>query len=367
MFDFKIAKDLLISPLLMVACAVDKRQSLAILSNILLKIDGQVLTIIATDLEIEIAAKLDCPANVTAQTTIPAKKCIDIVRSLEDGSEFTVKQQANSVHLSCGRSLFKLSTLPADDFPIMGHELAEQELQVKRQDLVNLLLSTHFALAQQDIRIYLNALYFEIMGTSITTVATDGHRMAICKLPCETVMQEQNLLLPKKSVQELLRLLNMIEDDEVSLSLSKSFFRLQSNQYTFTSKLVESRYPPYTKVIPRNNDKFVLVDKDTLKKALSRIVILAHEKSRAVLMHIHAGALTLVANNQDQEEATETIEAQVDGNELKIGINASYLLDVLNYLPGECVRLSLSNTDSSILIEALQDENYQYVIMPMKL
>jgi len=367
MFEFQLAKNELLAPLLMVAGAVDKRQSLAILSNILLKTDQQQLILTATDLEIEISAYLVCSSSAEEQITVPAKKFIDIVRSLDDDAVAGIKFQASTVVIKAGRSQFKLATLPATDFPAIGQDSAEVELEVSRVQLIHLLQSTHFAMSQQDVRIFLNALLFEFDTNCITTVATDGHRMAICKLPCETNNLQQKLLLPKKGVQEMLRLLGIIADETVTLSVGKSHLRLKTEKYLFTSKLVEARFPPYTKAIPRDNDKFVLVDKDQLKRALSRIVILAHEKSKAVLLHIQESTLTLIANNHEQEEATETIEAQVDGNELKIGINASYLLDVLNFLPEQYVRLSLSTTDRSILVESLQDEQYQYIIMPMKL
>lgn len=367
MFEFKLAKNELLAPLLMVAGAVDKRQSLAILSNILIKADQQQLILTATDLEIEISAYLPCSTSSEEQITVPAKKFIDIVRSLDDDAVAVIKFQESTGVIKAGRSQFKLATLPATDFPAIGQDSAEVELNVPRAQLIHLLQSTHFAMSQNDVRIFLNALLFEFDNNCITTVATDGHRMAICKLPCETSLEQQKLLLPKKGVQEMLRLLNVISDETIALSVGKSHLRLKTDSYLFTSKLIEARFPPYSKAIPRDNDKFVLVDKDHLKKALSRIVILAHEKSKAVLLHIQTSSLTLIANNQEQEEATETIEAQVDGQELKIGINASYLLDVLNFISEQYVRLSLSTTDRSILVESLQDENYQYIIMPMKL
>lgn len=368
MFELGIPKAELLPRLLMVAGAVDKRQSLAILSNILIRIADNTLWLTATDLEMEISAQLSCNAPFSEQQiTVPAKKFIDVIRSLDDETIPALIFQQGTVSISSGRSRFKLATLPADDFPATDKEATELEFTLPKADLVHLLQSTHFAMSQQDVRFFLNGLLLEFDGYSITAVATDGHRMAICKRQCEAKLSHHRLLLPRKGIQELLRLLNTIQDESLTVIAGKSSFRLVSQDYSFSSKLIESRFPPYNKAIPVGNDKFVLLDKDSLKRALSRIIILANEKSRAVLMHLHDNTLTLVANNQEQEEASETLEATVDGEDLKIGINASYLLDVLNYMPDGAVRLSMSTTDRSVLVESLLDEQYQYIIMPMKL
>lgn len=368
MFDLSIAKNDLLPRLLIVAGAVDKRQSLAILSNILFKIDDGQLTLTATDLEMEISARVPCQsAAANGLITIPAKKFIDIIKSLDDEVLAAIRMQDETVMVKAGRSQFKLATLPADQFPSSDQEISDIEFTLSRADLIYLLQSTHFAMSQQDVRVFLNGLLFDVDGQKITTVGTDGHRMAICKLLCDSNLSQHRFLLPRKGVLEMLRLLNSVSDETIQIRAGKNHFRVITNDYYITSKLIETRFPPYTKAIPTDNDKFVLIEKDILKRALSRIVILAHEKSRAVLLHIQQGCLTLIANNQEKEEAIESLEAQVDGNDLKIGINASYLLDVLNYLPDSLVRLSMSTTDRSILVESLEDDHYQYIIMPMTL
>lgn len=368
MFDLTFSKDQLLTPLLMVSGAVDKKQSLAILSNILLCFTESDIRLTATDLEMEITARVPCQSNQQAgKITIPAKKFIDIIRSLDDESQPTISLKSGTVVIKSGRSQFKLATLPAEDFPSTEDEVAEVEFSLPRMDLIHLLQSTHFAMSQQDVRVFLNGLLLELDSQMITAVATDGHRMAVCKLACSQLSTHHRFLIPKKGVQEILRLLNTVNDQDIAISAGKSHFKLSTAEYSFQSRLIEARFPPYLKAIPRNQDKFVLIDRDLFKRALTRIVILAHEKSRAVLLQMQAGSLTLIANNQEQEEAVESIEAHTDGDEIKIGINASYLLDVLNYLPEGLVRLSMINTDSSIMIESVQDEQYQYIIMPMKL
>ena len=368
MFELTISKQQLLTPLLTVAGAVDKKQSLTILSNILLKLVDNQLLLTATDLEIEITCRVPCiTQNHTGLITIPVKKMIDIIRSLEDDANPTISFKAGVVSIKEGRSQFKLATLPADDYPISADEVNDVEFPISRAALIHLLQSTHFAMSQQDVRAYLNGLLVEIDAQTLTFVATDGHRMAICRLPAQVSSQHHRLLLPKKGAQEILRLLNNIADEQVSISAGKNHFKLVTEQYTFSSKLIEARFPPYLRAIPRDQDKLVMIDRDLLKRALSRIIILANEKSRAVLLHVQADQLTLIANNQEQEEAIESVPAQTQGDELTIGINASYLLDVLNNVAEGLVRLSLSNTDTSILVESVNDENYQYIIMPMKI
>lgn len=368
MFNLVITKSQLLTPLLLVAGAVDKKQSLAILANILLILHEGELRLTATDLEIEITARINCSSSMSnGSMTIPAKKFMDIIRSLDDTAEPTLQFNANSLLIRAGRSQFKLATLPADDFPANDNEHSDIELSLPRLDLIHLLQSTHFALAQQDVRMFLNGLYLEFDEQSITAVAMDGHRMAICKLPFQTNTPLYKLLLPRKGVLELLKLLTTIPDETVSISAGKGHFKMDSAEYTFLSKLIETRFPPYGKVIPKNQDKFVLIDRDQLKRALNRIIILANEKSRAVMLHMQPSMLTLIANNQEQEEAMESLEATTEGEELKIGINAGYLLDVFNIVEEGLVRLSMSTKDNSILVESLADEHYQYIIMPMKL
>jgi len=222
-------------------------------------------------------------------------------------------------------------------------------------------------MSQQDVRVFLNGLFLEFDAEGLTAVATDGHRMAIARCPLDVGEQRHRLLIPRKAIQDMLRLLQSISDEHITLSAGARHVKLVTEQYTFSSKLVEARFPPYVKAIPRMQDKAIHIDRDVLKRALSRIIILANEKSRAILLHLQPNLLTLVANNQEKEEAIESVEAKTEGDELKIGVNASYLLDALAIIPEGLVDLSFSTTDSSILLESAADEHYQYIIMPMKI
>lgn len=369
MFELTLSKETLLSPLMTVASAVDKKQALPILSNILINLSNNELHLTATDLEIEITAFIPCEADkAEGEITVPAKKMVDILRSLEDGSVPTISlNDAEIVKIKSGRSQFKLATLPAEHYPSRESECNEVEITLSRTAFIDLLQSTHFAIAQQEVRLFLNGLLLELDSRTITAVATDGHRMAVSKLDCHFPNLSHRFLIPRKGIQEMLKLLHNIEDEQISISGGKRHFKLSTQRYTLQSRLIEARFPVYAKAIPKGQDKTVVIERDVLKRALSRIVILAHEKSRAVVLHLQPGILTLIAHNQEQEEATEALEAQTEGDEIKIAINASYLLDVLQYLKEGLIRLSMAETNSSLLVESVDWNHYQYIIMPMKI
>lgn len=368
MFELNIAKRDLLSPLLTVSGALDRKQALPILSHVLLRLEAGQLILTATDLEIEMTARVACQTDVNnVSTTVSAKKLVDIIRSLDDAATPKITCQDTNVSICEGRSLFKLGTLPAEDYPYMQDEVSDVEFTLPTAVLARVLQCTHFAMSQQDVRVFLNALFLEFNADGLTTVATDGHRMAIARCPLDVGMKHHRLLIPRKAIQDMLRLLQSIPDENITLSANERHVKLVTEQYTFSSKLVDASFPPYMKAIPRKQDKSIHIDRDILKRSLSRIIILANEKSRAILLHLQPNLLTLIANNQEKEEAIESVEAVTEGDELKIGVNASYLLDALAVIPEGLVHLSFSTTDSSILLESPVDEHYQYIIMPMKI
>jgi DNA polymerase-3 subunit beta len=367
LFALEIKKDELLAALSAASGAIDKKNALPILSNFLLKINNNQLVITATDLEIEISASVACTTDIKGDSvTVPAKKFIDVIRSLDDDVVPKLSSEGSSFSITHGSTSFRLTTLPADHFPLAEDECNQVELTIPRLALLNLLQSTHFAMAQQDVRTFLNGLFLEFEPKLLTAVATDGHRMAVSRYECENP-SHVGLLMPKKGVLELLKLLNSIDEETIVLATGKNQIKLVTKNFTFSSKLIEARFPPYAKAIPRIQDKQIVIDSSVLKRSLTRIAILAHEKSKAVMLHIQNGQLTLIANNNDHEEAVETLPAQTTGEELKIGLNATYLLDVLNHFSSEPIKLSFANTDTSILIEPLEHSLYQYIIMPMKI
>ncbi len=368
MFEFTLSKQDLLTPLLTVLGALGKKQANPVLAHILLTLSPNELVLTATDLEIEMTARIPCKDVTTIGTiTVPGKKIVDIIRSLDD--EACPRFQCNNdvLAIRSGRSLFKLATLPATHFPQMVDEISDVELVLSTQQLNTLLQSTHFALAQQDVRVFLNCLLLELEGSTLLAVGTDGHRMAVAKLALPGTYPPQRLLLPRKAIQEILRLLQLMPDEKITVSAGKKHLRCITRPYTFSTKLIEARFPLYAKAIPVAQDKHVVVDKELFKRALTRIIILANEKSRAIVLHLQAGLMTLIANNQEKEEAIESLEVETRGDELRIGINAVYLLDVLHSIADGFVSLSFTTADNSILLESPNNPHYQYVIMPMKL
>ena len=300
MFEISMPKQSLLPPLLTVAGAVDKKQAISILSNILLELSPNGLQLTATDLEIQMTCTIPCQTMEGAGVvTVPTKKMIDIVRSLEDAI-LTMRFDDKHIAIKQDRSQFKLSSRNADEINIL-------EFSLPKHVLVHLLQMTAFAMSQQDVRVYLNGLLLEIDPEYISAVAMDGHRMAVCRHRLHVSTEHTRILLPKKSIQEILRLSHTVADETLAIAIGKNHFAITTAQYRFSTKLIEARFPPYNRALPQQQDKQIIIDKDILRRALQRIMILAHEKFKAVQLDIRPSLLTLIANNQDQEEAIETI------------------------------------------------------------
>lgn len=368
MLKLNFQKKNLTAPIQMVANAVDKRQLLPILSSLLVRFDKNRLLITATDLEIEFTALLPFDSDEQSEAfTIPAKKFLDMLRTLNDEDMLELKINEATLHIQSGFTKFKFATLPPVTFPLTQTPDWTQVLEVSRLELLRLLESTAFAISQQDVRVFLNGLLFECDETGLTTVGADGHRMSISRYQSPLACNKERLIFPRKGVVELLRLLTTVSDAQVKLSLHPNLFRVETESFIFTSKLIDAQYLPYQQAIPKQLQTFVLSDAETLKRALSRILIVANDRSRPVVFDIGTNQLTLLAKNQEQEEVTEQLDATVDGPALKIGLNPLYLLDVLNVFKSSLIRLSFNTPDSSILVESLADESFQYIIMPMKI
>lgn len=355
-------------PLQMLAGAVDKKQLKPILSTLLVRFHDDTILLTATDLEIELTVSFPVEAPVTLPSfTMPARKIFDLMRVLEEGATFDIQLQENHVLIKADSTTFRCFSLPPDTFPLMQEQFSSEALSISREKLIHLLQSTSFAISQQDVRVFLNGMLFEIDKSQLVTVAADGHRMAVMRMPHEHQQASQKLLIPRKSVYELLRLLNAIPDETVALYWDLQLFRVKSEHYCFSSKLIDSQFLPYQQAIPKQSLTFVLVDRDIIKRALMRVMIVMTDKARPAVLEIGEQTLTLLAQNQEQEQVVEQLVATVEGAPIRIGMNPYYLLDVLNVLPEGMVRLSFSTPDKSILIESLGDMHYQYILMPMKL
>jgi len=366
---FDISREALLKPLQLVAGVVERRQTLPVLSNVLLRLQGGELSLTGTDLEVELLGKvmLESPGE-EGETTVPARKLLDICRSLPESANINFSLENQKVTVKSGKSRFTLSALPASDFPSVEDSPSAMEFSLKNSQLKRLIDRTAFSMAQQDVRYYLNGMLFEITSERLRTVATDGHRLALCTLnQASDTDKERQAILPRKGVLELQRLL-ADGDHEVRISLGSNHLRAHLADFTFTSKLVDGKFPDYDRVLPKGGDKEVLAEREELRQAFSRTAILSNEKFRGVRITLSEGAITMVANNPEQEEAEEQVTVNYSGDSLEIGFNVSYLVEVLGVLSGDNVKLTLSDSNSSALLEETEeDSDSVYVVMPMRL
>lgn len=365
---FSIAREEFLTPLQLVSGAVERRHTLPILSNVLLKVSEGKLWFTGTDLEVELISSVPLSGDCTeGEITVPAKKLLDICKSLRTESviEFSVKD--NKALIKTGRSKYSLSVLSADDFPNLEDWEGEIEFELTNKNLRSLIEETHFSMAQQDVRYYLNGLSIETDGNLIRTVATDGHRLALSKIEFEALnLPARQVIIPRKGVLEILRLVTD-EDKSVKIQIGSNHIRIFSSDFIFTSKLVDGRFPDYRRVLPRDGDKFITADRQLLRDAFSRASILSNEKFKGVRLNLRTGELQITANNPEQEEAEEVLDLDYEGDSLEIGFNVAYLIDVLNAISSENIKLTLADSNSSALIESTDSDSALYVVMPMRL
>lgn len=371
---FSITREALLRPLSLVAGVVERRQTLPVLSNVLLDASDKGLSLTGTDLEVELIghAELDT-LDATGATTVPARKLMDICKSLPEGTMINIALEDGRAVLRAGRSRFTLSTLGAAEFPNIEEGKQDAELTLGRGTLKRLIDATAFAMAQQDVRYYLNGMLFELKPDEVRVVATDGHRLATAASETETPLtQLQRLILPRKGVLELSRLLDD-SDEPITLVIGPNHLRARTGSFVFTSKLIDGKFPDYERVIPKGGDKHIIAERGELRQVLSRTAILSNEKYRGVRLNIEAGNLRVQANNPEQEEAEENIAIDYQGATLEIGFNVGYIVDVLNVLNSDQVHITLSDPNSSALLERAQEGEQapgikaHYVVMPMRL
>lgn len=364
---FSVSREILLKPLQLVAGVVERRQTLPVLANVLLVLENDLLSITGTDLEVEIVVRVSLEAGgESGEITVPARKLLDICRSLPDDAILNFVTENQKLILKSGRSRFTLSTLPSTDFPNVEQTQGELQFTCEQQDIKRLIDRTGFAMAQQDVRYYLNGMLWEVNTGSLRAVATDGHRLAMCTraVTVETADTIQ-AILPRKGVVELSRLLD--GEGGVHVALDSNHIRVTTDNYTFTSKLVDGKFPDYERVLPKGGNKTVFGDRETLRHAFGRTSILSNEKYRGVRLLLSDGQLTIVANNPEQEEAEEQVEVDYQGDQLEIGFNVSYLQDVTAVLSSEKIKMTLSDSNSSALLEEPDEGDSVYVVMPMRL
>ncbi|MCY1411021.1 Beta sliding clamp [compost metagenome] len=339
-----------------------------VLSNVLLVVEGQQLSLTGTDLEVELVGRvaLEEPAE-PGEITVPARKLMDICKSLPGDALIDIRVDEQRLLIKAGRSRFTLSTLPANDFPTVEEGPGSLNFSLVQSKLRRLIERTSFAMAQQDVRYYLNGMLLEVNAGVLRAVATDGHRLAMCAMQAgiEGVDRHQ-VIVPRKGILELARLLTE-QDGEVRIVLGQHHIRATTGEFTFTSKLVDGKFPDYERVLPRGGDKLVVGDRQALREAFSRTAILSNEKYRGIRLTLASGLLKIQANNPEQEEAEEEVAVEYGGSNLEIGFNVSYLLDVLGVMSTEQVRLILSDANSSALLQEADNDDSSYVVMPMRL
>jgi DNA polymerase-3 subunit beta len=363
---FSAAREILLKPLQTVVGVVERRQTMPILSNVLLSIQGTKLSITATDLEVEMVAEAEVNGDGTGEITVPGRKLHDIFRALPEGVTVELSLNGDRLTIKAGRSRFTLSTLRAADFPTIDEIGAKQTLRLNRADLRRLVEKTHFSMAQQDVRYYLNGLLFETEKKRLRAVATDGHRLALSEVDLlSAASRDEQLIVPRKGVLELSRLLE--GDGEVQLALGANHIRVQLEGIRLTSKLIDGRFPEYSRVVPNQPKNVIKADRNLFRQALQRTAILSNEKYRGVRLELSPNSVVLQANNPEQEEAVETLEVEYGGDAMEIGFNVNYLLDALAAVDTEQVEFGVTDANSSCLIREPGGGQSKFVVMPMRL
>jgi DNA polymerase III subunit beta len=373
--QFSISREQILKPLQLVTSVVERRQTLPVLSNVLISLDKNSISLTGTDLEVEIVGRIELGEGVEAsesgEITVPARKLLDICKSLPDRSEIRFSEDdSGRFVIASGRSRFTLSTLPATEFPSVDESVGGAEFEISANDLKELIDNTAFAMAHQDVRYYLNGMLWEASSGILRVVATDGHRLAMAtrQMPF-SIAEKIQAIIPRKGVMELSRIL--VEDQNVVVALGSNHVRIKGQDFLFTSKLVDGAYPDYERVLPKEGTRIITGDRQTFHHAFSRVAILSNEKYRGVRLLIQDSSMKITANNPEQEEAEEELAVDYQGSgTLEIGFNVNYLLDVLNVVKGENIRINLSDSNSSALLEdpdAAKECESVYVIMPMRL
>jgi DNA polymerase-3 subunit beta len=364
----KAKRDELLAPLSAVSGIIERRHTLPILSNVLIERAQDMLAFLATDIEIQIAARsaIGAPAEARA-VTVGARKLLDILRALPEGAEVTLQQQDKRLLVKAGKSRFTLQTLAAEDFPRLARPAGEAaKFELEQKALRRLLSLVQYAMAQQDIRYYLNGLLMVVEDGGLKLVATDGHRLAFAALKLGAQLPRQEVIVPRKTVLELGKLL-ADSDAPVKIEIAATQASFSFGDIELVSKLIDGKFPDYTRVIPTGHKNRLQIEREPLRQALLRAAILSNEKFRGVRWVLADGSLKIVSSNAEQEEAHEELEVKYSGDALDIGFNVNYLLDVLNNVSGDSIECAFGDSASSALITYGAEKDFKYVVMPMRI
>ena len=369
MIVFKSTQDSVLSALQSVSGIVERRQTLPILANVMLRKTGASVQLTTSDLEIQIRTHAELGGDEGEfATTIAARKLIDILRTMPADQNVSLESTGGKLILKGGKSRFTLQSLPAADFPLV-QEAANfgPTFSVPQQALKALMNRVAFSMAIHDIRYYLNGILFVAEGNNLSLVATDGHRLAYANATLDVASpSKQEVILPRKTVLELQRLLSD-KEGAIDMQFAGNQAKFSFDGMEFVTKLVEGKFPDYNRVIPRNHTNELILGRQTLLSSLQRTAIMTSDKFKGVRLNIEPGSLRVAASNAEQEEATDEIEIDYAGDAIEIGFNVTYLMDVLTNMSQDMVRFSLSDGNSSALITLPDSEDFKYVVMPMRI
>ncbi|MFZ6672916.1 DNA polymerase III subunit beta [Undibacterium sp. Rencai35W] len=364
----KTHRDTILRPLQIVSGIVERRHTLPILANILIRKDGEKVSFLSTDIEVQITthAEIGSGGDVTA-TTVAARKLLDILRALPDDNDVVLKLDNKKMTVQAGKSRFSLQTLAAEEFPTVAQaEHFNASVSLPQKTLKHLFNMVHFSMAQQDIRYYLNGLLLVVDGKNVIAVATDGHRLAFCQVEVEQEFPRQEVIIPRKTIIELQRLLED-KDDLVQLDIANNQVKLTFADIELISKLVEGKFPDFNRVIPKGYKNNFTLGREQLLRSLQRAAIMTSDKFKGVRCVVTPGSMQIMSTNADQEEAVEEIEIDYGGDSVDIGFNVTYLLDVLNNLKVDQINIALGDSNSSALITIPDNTDFKYVVMPMRI
>ncbi len=363
-----ISKETLLEQLTHVVGAVEKKHTSKILENILIHATEDSLKLVGTDLEIELSSEFPNQAEEPGQVTAPARKLFEICKALPADCFVIFETDSDRLNIKGQRSRFELATLPADEYPLLDDIPIQNEITIPENKFKLLLEKVSFSMANQDVRYYLNGLLLELNNDKLSSVSTDGHRLAVSELTLNDRSEKDiKIIVPRKGILELSRLLDVSSELPVTLQISENHIRVNKDNIRFTSKLIDGKYPDYQAAIPSNCSHTIELDRDQFKNTLARVSILSNEKFRGIRLRLQNGTMTLHSNNPENESAEEEIDINYSGDTFEIGFNVTYLLEAVNHLEGDTVKLELSSPDTSALLHSPDDTQTRYVVMPIRL
>jgi len=364
---FNISTKVLLPCLQAVNGVIERRHTLPILSNLLMTVSKTEVKLVGTDMEVELVVTFPFECKDEAEFTLPARKMLDICRALPEAAVLDVSVEKDQAILKSNKSRFTLAVHPAKEFPVTDISTFQATLSIVQGELKSLLEDTMFAMAQQDVRYYLNGLLLEVNANLLRAVATDGHRLALKEIEQNTGIPEQKqIIIPRKGVIEIARLLNS-SDELAEIMIGSNHIRLSINGLQFTSKLIDGKFPDYERVIPKATNTPLYASREAFRQSLTRASILSNEKYKGVRILLKRDSLKALAHNPDQEEAEEELEVKYSGEEMEIGFNVTYLLDAINAIKTDQIIMTATSPDNSCLLMPENQENCKYVVMPMRL